>query len=53
MQMYEVTALAEDMQTEIYKNILFADNEDDALNQMQDYLEEQGAVCGLCLAEEI
>lgn len=53
MQMYEVTVMSEDMRTEIQKKILFAEDEDDALDQMQELLEEQGTVYGMCQAEEI
>lgn len=53
MQMYEVTVLAEDMQTEIQKRLLFAEDEDDALDQMQEALEEEGVAYGMCQAAEI
>lgn len=53
MQMYEVTVLAEDMQTEIQKKLLFAENEDDALDQMQEALQEQKVAYGMCQAAEI
>lgn len=53
MQMYEIAALAEDMRTEIYRSIVFADSEDDALNEMQEYLERKDVRYGMCLAEEM
>ncbi len=53
MQMYEVTVLSEDMRTEIQKKILFAEDEDDALDRMQELLEAQGIAYGICQAEEI
>ena len=53
MQMYEVTVLSEDMRTEIQRRILAAQDEDDALDQMQELLEEQGIVYGICQAAEI
>lgn len=53
MQMYEVTVLAEDMQTELQKKLFFAENEDDALDQMQEILQEQHIAYGMCQASEI
>lgn len=53
MQMYEVAALAEDMCTEIYRSIVFADNEDEALNEVQEHLKKEAVSYGMCLAEEI
>lgn len=53
MQMYEVTVLAEDMQTELQKKVLFAQDEDDALDQMQEMLEEAHISYGMCQASEI
>jgi len=53
MQMYEVTVLAEDMQTELMKKLFFAQDEDDALDQMEEILEEQGISYGICQASEM
>ncbi len=53
MQMYEVTVLSEDMRREIQKRLLFAEDEDDALDQMQAILEEQQIAYGMCQAEEV
>lgn len=53
MQMYEVVALSEDMQTEIDKRILYADDEDDAIDRMQESLREQKVEYGICMASEI
>lgn len=53
MQMIEVSVMAEDMRTEILKKILFAEDEDDALDQMQGQLEEQGIAYGMCQASAI
>ena len=53
MQMYEVTAMSEDMQTEIQKTIIFADDEEDAIDRMQESLEERGLTYGICMASEI
>lgn len=53
MQMYEVTVLAEDMHTELQKKLFFAENEDDALDQMQDILQKQQIPYGICQAAEI
>ncbi len=53
MQMYEVTALSEDMQTEILKKILFAEDEDDAIDRMNAILAEENLTCDFCVAEEI
>ena len=49
MQMYEVTALAPEGPEEVYQAMVFAEDEDDALNQ----LEEQGIAHGMCMAEEV
>jgi len=53
MQMYEVTAMSDDMQTEILKTILFADDEEDAIDRMQERLEESHIEYGICMASEI
>ncbi len=53
MQMYEVTVTAEDMQTELQKKLFFAENEEDALDQMQEILQEQRINYGICQAQEI
>ena len=53
MQMYEVTALSEDMQTEIQKTILFAEDEEDAIDRMQEMLDEKQLSYGVCMASEI
>lgn len=53
MQMYEVTVLADDMQTELQKKLFFAENEEDALDQMQEILQEEGVDYGICQASEI
>ena len=53
MQMYEVTALSEDMQTEIDKEIIFAEDEDDAIDRMQEKLLDRGVKYGICMAYEI
>ena len=53
MQMYEVTALSEDMQTEIDKEIIFAEDEDDAIDRMQEKLQDRGVKYGICMASEI
>ncbi len=53
MQMYEVTAMSEDMQTVIRKTILFADNEEDAIDRMQELLKEQKLEYGICMASEM
>ena len=53
MQMYEVTVLDEDMRTEVQKKLLFAENEDDALDIMEKELKNQGVVYGMCQAAEI
>lgn len=53
MQMYEVTVLSEDMRTEIQKKVFAAEDEDEALDQMQEMLEAQGIAYGICQAAEI
>ncbi len=53
MQMYEVTVLAEDMRTELQKKILFAEDEDDALDMVEEELKSQSVVYGMCQAAEI
>ena len=53
MQMYEVTVLAEDMQTELQKKLFFAENEEDALDQMQEILQVGNIPYGICQAAEI
>lgn len=53
MQMYEVTVMSEDMNTEITKEILFADDEDDAIDKVQESLQERGVQYGFCMASEI
>lgn len=42
MQMYEVTALAPEGPEEVYQAMVFAEDEDDALNQLEEQLKEQG-----------
>ena len=51
--MYEVTAMTDDMQTEIQKTILFADDEEDAIDRMQEMLDEKQIAYGICMASEI
>lgn len=51
MQMYEVTALAPEGPEEVYQAMVFA--EDDALNQLEEQLKEQGIAHGMCMAEEV
>ena len=53
MQMYEVTALAPEGSEEIYQAVIFAEDEDDALNQLEEQLQEQGIAHGMCMAEEV
>lgn len=50
MQMYEVTALAPE---EVYQAMVFAEDEDDALNQLEEQLKEQKIAHGMCMAEEV
>ena len=38
MQMYEVTALAPEGPEEVYQAMVFAEDEDDALNQLEEQL---------------
>lgn len=53
MQMYEVTALAPEGPKEVYQAVIFAEDEDDALNQLEKQLQEQGIAHGMCMAEEV
>ena len=53
MQMYEVTALAPEGLEEVYQAMVFAEDEDDALNQLEEQLKEQGIAHGMCMAEEV
>ena len=53
MQMYEVTALAPEGAAEAYRAMVFAEDEDDALNQLEEQLQEQGIAHGMCMAEEV
>lgn len=53
MQMYEVTALAPEGSEEVYRAMVFAEDEDDALNQLEEQLKEQGIAHGMCMAEEV
>ena len=53
MQMYEVIALAPEGPEEVYQAMVFAEDEDDALNQLEEQLKEQGIARGMCMAEEV
>lgn len=53
MQMFEVTVLSEDMHTELQKKVLFAEDEEDALDLVQKELEEQQISYGICQASEM
>ena len=53
MQMYEVTALAPEASEEVYPAVIVAEDEDDALNQLEEQLQEQGIAHGMCMAEEV
>ncbi len=53
MQMYEVTALAPEGAEEVYQAVVFAEDEDDALNQLEDQLRVQNIAHGMCMAEEV
>ena len=41
MQMYEVTALAPEGPEEVYREMVFAEDEDDALNQLEEQLKDR------------
>ncbi len=51
--MYEVTALAPEGPEEVYQTMVFAEDEDDALNQLEDQLREKQIAHGMCMAEEV
>lgn len=53
MQMYEVTAMAPEGPEEVYREMVFAEDEDDALNQLEEQLKEQRIAHGMCMAEEV
>lgn len=53
MQMYEVTVTAEDMRTQVQRSVLFAEDEDDALDRIQRSLEERHIAYGMCQASEM
>lgn len=53
MQMYEVTALAPEGPEEVYQAMVFAEDEDDALNQLEEQLQEKKIAHGMCMAEEV
>ena len=53
MQMYEVTAMAPEGPEEVYQAVIFAEDEDDALNQFAEQLKEQNIAHGMCMAEEV
>ncbi len=53
MQMYEVTVLSEDMQTQLLVKVIFAEDEDDALDRMEEELRQSGIAYGMCQASEI
>ena len=53
MQMYEVTAMAPEGPEEVYQAVIFAEDEDDALNQLEEQLKEQNIAHGMCMAEEV
>ena len=53
MQMYEVIALAPEGPEEVYQAMVFAEDEDDALNQLEEQLKEQKIAHGMCMAEEV
>ena len=52
MQMYRVKAVTEDLQTVLQEKIFFAQDEEDALDQMEDFCREEKISYGFCLAEE-
>lgn len=53
MQMIKAVALKEDMETEVYSGVFFAEDEDDAINQMEAYLKEKHIAYEFCMAEEL
>ena len=53
MQMYEVVAVSDDMEREIAKEILYAQDEDDAIDQFQELMKERKIACGICMAQEM
>lgn len=53
MQMYEVTAMSEDMGTELRTKLFCAESEDDAIDQMTQLLEKENIPYGVCMAAEI
>lgn len=53
MQMYEVVAVSDDMEREIAKEILYAQDEDDAIDQFQELMKERKIACGICMAQEL
>ena len=48
-----MTALAPEGPEEVYQAVIFAEDEDDALNQLEKQLQEQGITHGMCMAEEV
>ena len=53
MQMYEITILSKDMKSQLIQKIVYADNEDDALNLVTEELDCENISYGVCMAEEI
>ena len=37
----------------VYQAVIFAEDEDDALNQLEEQLKEQNIAHGMCMAEEV
>ena len=53
MEMIKATALQQDMETEVYSGIFFAEDEDDAINQLEVYLQEHHIPYEFCMAEAL
>lgn len=53
MEMIKATALQQDMETEVYSGIFFAEDEDDAINQLEAYLRENHIAYEFCMAEAL
>ncbi|MDD6806716.1 MAG: hypothetical protein PUD77_10715 [Clostridiales bacterium] len=53
MEMIKATALQQDMETEVYSGIFFAEDEDDAINQLEAYLQENHIAYEFCMAETL
>lgn len=53
MTMFNITALSPDNTTEVYSGVFCGEDEDDAVEALEEYLDKMHIEHGLCMVEEM